>query len=142
MVPLASFFLLPDKSVVKETVLERGEVVTDILLPAPDAGVRSAYRKVRARGSWDFALASVALAVKFAGETIESARIVLGAAAPVPWRAIEAEKAIVGQRLTPEVAARAGEAAVQGAQSLAHNEYKIRMFPGVVEEALIAIARA
>jgi xanthine dehydrogenase YagS FAD-binding subunit len=140
-VPLATFFLTPDKSVAKENVLERGEIVTDVLLPPPEAGLRSSYRKVRARGAWDFALVSVALALRFNGDTVTSARIVLGGAAPIPWRASEAEKAVTGQRLTPAIAASAAEAAVKGAQPLAHNEYKIPMFKGVVEEALLAMAR-
>jgi xanthine dehydrogenase YagS FAD-binding subunit len=141
-VPLASFFVTPDKAVTRENVLERGEIVTDILLPPPEAGLKSSYRKVRARGSWDFALASVALAVTFTGGTVQKARIVLGAAAPVPWRVPEAEKVITGKALTPEVAAQAAEAALKGAEPLEHNAYKVPMFKGVIEEALLALARA
>jgi xanthine dehydrogenase YagS FAD-binding subunit len=83
----------------------------------------------------------VALAVKFKSDVVESARIVLGGVAPVPWRVAEAEKVVAGNRLTPETAARAAEMAVKGAEPLAGNEYKVRMVRGVVEEALLAIAR-
>ncbi len=141
-VALSSFFVTPDKVITKENVLERGEIVTDILLPPAEPGLKSSYRKVRARGSWDFALASVALAVTFTGDTVQKARIVLGGAAPVPWRVPEAEKVITGKKLTPEVAAQAAEAALKGAEPLEHNAYKVPMFKGVIEEALLGLTRA
>ncbi len=140
-VPFASFFVPPDKNVTKETVLERNEVLTDVLLPPVQAGSRSAFRKVRSRGSWDFALASVALVLNTGSDGIvKSARIVLGAAAPIPWRAVGAERAIVGTRLTAESAARAAEAAVKDAVTMSQNEYKVALFRGVVEEQLLAMA--
>lgn len=139
-VPLASFFVLPEKNVRKETVLEHNEILTDILLPSASTITRSRYRKVRSRGAWDFALASVALALsRDATGVIRNARIVLGAAAPIPWRSEAAEKAIVGSTLSAETAARAAEAAVQGAEPLEQNEYKIALFRGIVEEQLLAI---
>jgi xanthine dehydrogenase YagS FAD-binding subunit len=139
-VPLATFFVLPDKDVRNETVLVHNEVVTDILLPRVEPRTKSSYRKVRSRGAWDFALASVALAVTTddAG-VVKRARIVLGAAAPVPWRAEGAEQAIVGHPLTAETAARAPEAAVKGARALSQNEYKVTLLRGVVEEQLLAL---
>ena len=139
-VPLATFFVLPDKDVRNETVLAHNEVVTDILLPRVEPRTKSSYRKVRSRGAWDFALASVALAVTTddAG-VVKRARIVLGAAAPVPWRAEGAEQAIVGHPLTAEAAARAAEAAVKGARALSQNEYKVALLRGVVEEQLLAL---
>jgi xanthine dehydrogenase YagS FAD-binding subunit len=140
-VPLATFFVLPEKDVRNETVLAHNEVVTDILLPRVEPRTKSSYRKVRSRGAWDFALASVALAVTTddAG-VVKRARIVLGAAAPVPWRAEGAEQAIVGHPLTAETAARAAEAAVKGARALSQNEYKVTLLRGVVEEQLLAMA--
>jgi xanthine dehydrogenase YagS FAD-binding subunit len=142
-VPLSAFFVLPDKDVLKETVLAHNEVVTDILLPPVEAGTKSGYRKVRSRGSWDFALASAAMVVttNTAG-VVTRARIVLGAAAPSPWRAEGAEKAIVGSALTADVAARAAEAAVKGAETLSQNGYKVALFCGVVEEQLLAMAQS
>ncbi len=139
-VPFSSFFVLPAKSVTAETVLARGEVVTDILLP-PAAGARSAFRKVRSRGAWDFALASVAVVLTTdATGVVKQAQVVLGAAAPIPWRAAEAEKALVGNKLTPQLAAQAAQAAVKGAEPLSQNEYKVALFKGIVEEQLLAFA--
>jgi xanthine dehydrogenase YagS FAD-binding subunit len=139
-VPLASFFVRPDaKGVTKETVLQRGEILTDVLLPPLPAGTKSSYRKVRSRGAWDFALASVALVLTLDAGVVKRARVVLGGAAPIPWRSEAVEKVLTGAKLTPEVAAKAGEAAVQGAKPLTNNEYKVTLFRGVVEEQVLAL---
>ena len=139
--PLAKFYVLPSEDVQKETVLKPNEIVTEILLPPPAQGLRSSYRKVRARQSWDFALAGVALAFKFDGEKVERARVVLSGAAPIPWRSREVEEAITGRRLDADTVSRAAEAAVKNAEPLKHNAYKIPLFRGVIEEELSKIAR-
>lgn len=139
-VPVEKFFVLPKQSVTRETILGPGEVVTEILLPPPPQGLRSSYRKVRARGSWDFALAGVALALRMSGGKVAGAKIVLSGAAPIPWRCPDAEKTITGQALDEEVIARAAEAALKGAQPLGHNEYKIELFKGLLTEELAAYA--
>lgn len=141
-VPIEAFHVSPRDDVRRETVLQPGEVVTAIDIPEPGRGFRSSYRKVRARGSWDFALAGVALALRFDGRTVTAGRVALSGAAPVPWRALAVEQAIVGKRLTPEVAARAGEAAVEGATPLKRNGYKVPLIRNLVREALLAIAKA
>jgi xanthine dehydrogenase YagS FAD-binding subunit len=140
VVPIAQFFVLPAKDPTRETVLERNEIVTEILLPPGEPGLRSSYRKVRGRGAWDFALAGVALALLMRGATVERARVVLSGAAPVPWRAQAAEKVLVGKTLTAETAAAAAEAAMQGAEPMAKNGYKVAMFKGAIAESLLALA--
>ena len=142
LMPVARFHVPPSEDVQKETVLKSNEIVTEILLPPPAKGLRSSYRKVRARRSWDFALASVALALQFDGDKIAKARVVLGGAAPVPWRSKEVEEAITGRRLDAETVTRAAAAAVKNAQPLKHNGYKISLFQGIIEEELTAIGRA
>jgi xanthine dehydrogenase YagS FAD-binding subunit len=140
IVPLEEFFLLPSDNLEKENVLAADELVTEILLPPPSANTRSSYRKVRARGSWDFAIASVALAVAFKADRVEAARIVLGAAAPIPWRCQAAERVIVGNRLDARTVSKAAAVAMEGAEPLSENEYKIPLFRGLIEEALLALA--
>lgn len=136
-IPLEKFFVLPDVAVTRETVLEPGEVLTEVLLPPPPAGVKSSYRKVRARQSWDFALVGVALALTFRPDRrVDRARVVFSGVAPVPWRAAGVEKAIVGQRLDARTIARAVDAAVTGAEPLEKNAYKVPLLRGAVEEAL------
>ena len=138
-VPVEEFFVLPSKDPRRETILEQGEIVTEILLPAPPNGLRSSYRKVRARRSWDFALASVALALTLSGKRVAGARVVLGGAAPVPWRAREAEEVITGKQLDAATITRAAEAAISKAQPMEHNQYKLALFRGLIEEQLQAI---
>ncbi len=139
---LDQFFVSPDKSVTTETALQPGEILTDVLLPAPAAGQVSAYRKVRARGSWDFALAGIALAVSSKLGKVERARVVLSGVAPVPWRSPEVEKAITGQRLDAKTVAAAAAASVKGASPLAYNGYKVSLVRGIVEEALLGLQAA
>ena len=138
-VPLDGFFQLPADNLEGENVLEVGEIVTEVRLPPPATGLRSTYRKVRERGAWDFALASVALAVRLDGSRVADARIVLGGVAPVPWRSPAAEAAIRGKRLTVGTVAAAARAAVQGAEPLEQNGYKVALVEGIVEESLLAL---
>jgi xanthine dehydrogenase YagS FAD-binding subunit len=140
-VPAAQFFILPSTDYARENVLQPGEVVTEIVLPAQLRGTRGAYRKVRARGAWDFALAGAAVVATVTEGRVDRARIVLSAAAPAPWRVPEAERVVVGQRLTAGVARKAGAVAVKGAEPLANNAYKTELLRGAVEEALLEIAR-
>ncbi len=141
-VPLAKFHVPPSVNVHNETVLRPNEIVTEILLPPPAKGLRSSYRKVRARRSWDFALAGVALALQFDAGQVTKARVVLSGAAPVPWRSKEVEEVITGSHLDAETAARAAAAAVKNGEPLKQNGYKIPLFRAVLEEELLAIARA
>ena len=141
-VPVGKFHILPGENVEKETVLAPDEIVKEILLPPPIQGLRSSYRKVRARRSWDFALAGVALALKFQGDVVEQARVVLSGAAPIPWLSREVEEAITGKRLDDETVRRAAEAAVKDAQPLKNNSYKVPLFRGVIEEELLKMAKA
>lgn len=139
IVPIEEFHVPPSKDVMKETVLKPDEIVTEILLPPPWKGLKSSYRKIRERCSWDFALAGVALALQFQGGSVLQARIVLSGAAPVPWRSREAEEAVVGKSLDPATAKRAAAAAVANAQPLEHNGFKIPLFRALVEEQLLAM---
>jgi xanthine dehydrogenase YagS FAD-binding subunit len=138
--PLASFFVLPKESLVKENVLEPGDMVTEVLLEAPPSGARGAYRKVRERGSFDFALAGAAIVLAVAEGKVRTARVVLSGVAPVPWRSAEAEQALVGKPLDAATAGAAAAAAVKAAVPLAENGYKVPLVRGILEETLIALA--
>ncbi|MDH3291639.1 MAG: xanthine dehydrogenase family protein subunit M [Gemmatimonadota bacterium] len=141
-VSLDEFYVLPSADIQRETVLAQGEVVTHAVVPRPGTGIRSSYRKVRARGSWDFALAGVALALRFDAGRVVDGRVVLSGAAPVPWRSREAESVIVGSRLEPDVCRRAAVAAMASAVPLKRNGYKVPLFTGVIEEELGKLGRA
>ncbi len=98
----------------RETVLESGEIVTEIEL-SPEPGIRSSYRKVRTRASWDFALSGVALAIRFQNDVVSHARVVLSGAAPAPWRSKESESAMVGSTFEADVIER-GAGSMKNAQ--------------------------
>jgi xanthine dehydrogenase YagS FAD-binding subunit len=135
-VDLESFFLLPDEDMAKENVLQPDEILTDIVVPPAPPGFVSAFRKVRTRGAFDFALASVAVGLAVRQGRVEAPRIVLGAAALKPWRAVEAEKVLAGARLDAKTITLAANAAVRGAAPFDGNAYKIPMFRGLVLELL------
>jgi len=135
---LEDFFVLPDQDLERENVLQQGEIVTEVLLPAA-SGVKSSYRKIRERGAWDFALVSVALAVRMSGSTVTEARVVLGGVAPAPWRSEAAEAALIGKEPSPSVATDVAAAAVAGAQPLEQNAYKVLLAKGALMESLLAL---
>ncbi len=141
-IPLASFFVLPEVSAVKENVLTPGEVLTEILLDPAQPGARSTYRKVRERGAFDFALTGAAIVVALAGGKVQTARVVLSGVAPVPWRSADAEKALVGKSLDAATVAAAAAAAVKDAAPLPWNEFKVPLVRGVLEETLIQLSQA
>jgi xanthine dehydrogenase YagS FAD-binding subunit len=138
-VALEDFFVLPEDELHKENDLQPGEMVTEIFVPPPASGLVSSYRKVRERGSWDFALASVALALRMSGQRVEEARVVLGGVAPKPWRSPAAEAVLVGKQLDATTARAAADAAVADAQPMEQNGYKVLLVKGIVEESLLAI---
>ena len=140
-VAVENFHMPPAVDYRSETVLESAEIITEIVLPPPAESLRSSYRKVRARRAWDFALAGVALAIVFGGEQAVDSRLVLSGAAPVPWRCTGAEEILKGRRLNQERAAMAAAAAVQNAEPMEQNEYKIALFRGLIEQQLLAIAQ-
>lgn len=129
----------PSEDPRRETVLEPGEIVSEVILPAPAAGLRSSYRKIRERASWDFALAGVALALAFEDRTVVTAAIFLSGAAPVPWRARSAEQVVKGSRLDAATVEQAAHAAVADAEPLAQNGYKVPLFVGLLREQLTAL---
>jgi xanthine dehydrogenase YagS FAD-binding subunit len=138
-VAVENFHIPPSEDYMRETVLEPAEIVTEIVLPPPADGLRSSYRKVRARRTWDFALAGVALAIVFSGDQAADCRMVLSGAAPVPWRSAEAEKIVKEGQLDRDRAAKAAAAALKAAEPMAQNEYKIPLFRGLIEQQLMAI---
>jgi len=139
-IKITDFHRLPEATPQKETNLNNGELITAVILPPPPAGGQ-VYRKVRDRASYDFALVSVAALVDLDGERIRSARIALGGVAHKPWRALEAERGLVGATLSDDAFAAAGEAAVKGAQGRGHNDFKIMLAARTVARALTEAAQ-
>ena len=108
-------------------------------VPAPPAAPvvrRSGYHKVMDRESWTHAIISAAVVLEMDDAGVPAARIVLGGVAPVPWRVPEAERVLVGRRVSPALAARAAEVAVAGATPLSKNGYKVALTAAVIERAI------
>jgi xanthine dehydrogenase YagS FAD-binding subunit len=140
LVKIEEFFVGPDKNIQKENILAANEIITEIHLPPVTGKMLSSYRKIRARLAWDFALASVALALQVENQNVTKARIVLGGVGPFPWRVEAAEKVLVGRRIDRALAAAAGKAAAAEAGPLPDNGYKVQIVQGAVEESLLALA--
>jgi xanthine dehydrogenase YagS FAD-binding subunit len=94
-----SFFVMPDRNMYGETALEPNEIVTHVILPVPQ-NVRSAHYEVKFKQSHDWPITMATVALTMGGEAVSGARVILGAVAPVPWRAAAAEAALVGKRVT------------------------------------------
>lgn len=139
VVPASDFFQLPRVDASRENVLAKDEILTAVELPPSSQRHRGTYHKVLDRESWTHAVVSTAIVLEMDQETCRSARIVLGGVAPIPWRLPKVEAMLVGQRITPELAAQAGEAAVEGAQPLAKNKYKIPLTKAVVKRTLLSL---
>jgi xanthine dehydrogenase YagS FAD-binding subunit len=135
-VPIDDFYLLPGRTPERETVLEPGELIVGVEVPATRFAARSHYLKVRDRASFEFALVSAAVALDLDSGVVREARVALGGVAPRPWRAREAEDALRGRPLTPEAVATAGAAAVQSAVGYEHNRFKIELTKRVIARAL------
>jgi len=124
--------------VAKTTVLADDEIVTEVQVPEPKSGTKQAFLKFRTRKTIDFAISSVATAITVEGGTVADARIVLGAVAPVPYRATDAEDALKGKAITESVAEEAGTAAVKGATPYTYNTYLVPLTKGLVKRAILA----
>lgn len=126
-VPLTEFHRVPGDHPEIETVLEPGELVTAVELPPLPFAARSAYRKVRDRASFAFALASVAAAVDLDGGTVRDVRLALGGVATKPWRAWRAEEALRGKPASQEYFRAAAEAELSAARPLRDNTFKVEI---------------
>jgi xanthine dehydrogenase YagS FAD-binding subunit len=139
-VSAADFFVGPKQNAARENALADDELLASVHLPAPRAGVRSTYHKIMDREAWTHAVVSAAMVLEMDKDVCHSARIVLGGVAPIPWRVPDAERILAGQRITPELAARAAEVALMGAAPLAKNAYKVPLTKSVIERTALALA--
>jgi xanthine dehydrogenase YagS FAD-binding subunit len=139
-VPAADYFTLPTmQTVQKENVLGDDELLTHVILPAPGA-VKSGHYEVRFKESRDWPMAFATVVLVMNGASVESARVVLGAVAPIPWRSKNAERALAGKPLTAQTASAAAAAAVEGARALSGNAYKVEITKTAVKRAILQAA--
>jgi xanthine dehydrogenase YagS FAD-binding subunit len=135
-IPIAGFHTLPGDHPEIESVLAPGELVTHVELPVTPLAARSRYTKVRDRASFSFALASAAVALELHGGTIRDARIALGGLATRPWRAVDAERWLIGKRAALDSFRRAAAMALEGAAPRDDNAFKVELGRRTVLRAL------
>jgi xanthine dehydrogenase YagS FAD-binding subunit len=138
-IPMADLHLLPAEHPERESVLQHGELVTAVTLPARPRMVQSRYLKVRDRASYAFALTSAAATLHVEGGNIREARLALGGVGTKPWRALEAERALVGQRPEPVVFARAAQVALADARPREHNAFKVELARRTIVRTLATV---
>jgi xanthine dehydrogenase YagS FAD-binding subunit len=135
-VPAAEFFVMPDRRLFGENVLEPNELVTHVILP-PLGDVKTGHYEVRFRQSHDWPIAFATVALTMNGGVVRAARVVMGAVAPIPWRSEAAEKVLTGNSITEELAAKAADAAVADARPMSGNAYKVPVARTAVRRAIL-----
>jgi xanthine dehydrogenase YagS FAD-binding subunit len=132
-IPLDELFILPSQDILKETVLNPQELITQVIVPPPSG--KSHYLKFRERKSIDFALVSVALSANISGKNVSNVIIVLGGVAPKPWRAKKAENALEGKEASNYNVEQAAAAEMEDAVALEQNEYKVVLTKNLIRKA-------
>ncbi|MEP6990543.1 MAG: FAD binding domain-containing protein, partial [bacterium] len=126
-VPFQDFHLLPGDTPNRETVLEPGDLVTHVTLPAPHRGATSTYLKLRDRASYEFALASAAVIVDSSGGRFNHVRIAMGGVGTKPWRMLEAERVLAGAPVSERSITNAAEVALRDAKPRSRNGFKVEL---------------
>ncbi len=141
-IELERFFTLPsDGNIRRENILKNDQIITEIVVPGSKFAAHSTYLKFKERDSLDFAMSAVAAALTLgADKTITEARLVLGGVAPIPWRVLRAEAALIGKSINNDVLAAVAKIALEGAKPLEQNAYKIPLTQTLVRRALARAA--
>ncbi len=139
-VPLVDFHLLPGTTPQRETVLEPGELIVAVTVPAAAHARKSMYLKVRDRASYAYALVSAAVGLDVQAGQIRSARVAFGGVGTKPWRSTAAEKLLVGAPATEATFRTAAAAAMREAQPREHNRFKVELAQNTLVRALTDVA--
>lgn len=140
VVPLEQFYALPEIDVGRENILDKGQFLKNVRVPAPKAGQKTAYVKLKERGTWDFALVSAAVAGVVQGGVFAEISVVLGGVAPIPWRLRKAEDALRGKPVSEALIRQAVDEALKEASPLRENGYKADLVFAALKEAVLAAA--
>ena len=140
-VPISKFFLLPGTTPQRETVLEPGDLITHVTVPALPANAKSAYLKLRDRASYEFALASAAIVMEQTNGRVSFLRVALGGVGAVPWRSHEAENSLQGKAPTAANFRSAAEAALHSARPQSQNGFKVELAKRCLTHALTQVSK-
>lgn len=141
-VPIHEFFLLPGDTPQRENVLEPGDLITYVTLPAPRANSKQVYLKLRDRASYEFALSSAAVVAEINGGRVSYIRMALGGVATKPWRSLEAEHVLQGKSADDRLFHQAAETALHGAHPQSENAFKVELAKRCVVHALTLATRS
>jgi len=136
VVDAENYFIGPATDITKMTILHPGDLLTSIRIPSTWAGAQFYFEKVRDRAVWDFALVNVAAAMVMSGGTIQRIRLAVNGVAAHPVRLTAVEAAVVGKPRNEETAKMAGQLAIQGAEPLQYNGYKVPLLRNLVQRAI------
>jgi xanthine dehydrogenase YagS FAD-binding subunit len=139
-VELEKFYRIPTSEQAREYDLAPNEIVTEVVIPSA-TGVKTGYYEVRQREAFDWPLTTAAVVLTMDGNTVKTARVVMGHVAPIPWVSKEAAQALVGKPITDETAMAAANASVAQAKSLGKNKYKITLAKVAVKRAILNAAK-
>ena len=135
-IPFADFHRLPGDQPELDNNLAAGELILGVDIPDNNFAKNSYYLKIRDRQSYAFALVSVAAALELDGNIIKNARLAMGGVAHKPWRLTDAEKSLIGKTISAEVFQNAAQIAMQGAKAYGSNDFKLKLAPATITEAL------
>ena len=135
-VPIGEFFLTPGSTPQRENVLEPGDLITFVTLPAPKPNSKQVYLKLRDRASYEFALSSAAILAEVGECKLVFIRVALGGVGTKPWRSLEAEKVLHGKTVDDRLFLQAAEAALHGARPQSQNAFKIPLARRCITHAL------
>ena len=135
-VPFDQYFIGPREDVLRENILKPNEVLTEVFIPAPAAGTKMGWTKLKDRQVYDFALTSVAVVFTADGATWNDGRVVLGGVSPVPYRAKVVEDAIKGKDIKSSISAAAAQIRTV-ARPMSLNAYKVDIAQGLVERTVL-----
>jgi xanthine dehydrogenase YagS FAD-binding subunit len=136
VVKAEDYFIGPQLDITRMTVLKPGDLLVAIRIPSTWAGAHFYFEKVRDRPVWDFPLVNIASAAKMNGDNIESIRIVVNGVAAHPVRLVQVEASVTGKPRNAATADAAGAIAIQGAEPLKHNGYKVPLLRNLVKRSI------
>jgi xanthine dehydrogenase YagS FAD-binding subunit len=136
VVDAENYFIGPGTDITRMTILQPGDLLTTIRIPSTWAGAQFYFEKVRDRAVWDFALVNVAAAMTMSGNTIQRIRLAVNGVAAHPVRLTAVEAAVTGKLRNEETAKMAGQLAIQGAEPLQYNGYKVPLLRNLVQRAI------
>ncbi len=138
-VTMEEFFIHPSDDSRYECILKSDELITAVIVPPVSSGTKSAYIKQGARESYDWAIADVAVVAEMSGSTCKKVEIVLGAAAPIPFKSMEAIGQLKGKTINDTTAGNAARAAMEKATPLTKNGYKVDVFNAIIKRAILQL---